>query len=110
VGDQAPIPIESRVTRESGAGEADNDPRRGGTSSGRVVHEPGGWLRFAAVVAVVGLVVGGLVWALLDDEPAPAGDEDPAGDPSAPADDPQAETRRAFAQAMLQFGEVIRRH
>ena len=104
-GDQAPIPIESRVARESEAGEADNSAR-GGTSSGRVVHEPSGWPRFAAVVAVVGLVVGGLVWALLDDEPAPSGDEEPAADPSAPAEDRQAETRRAFAEAMLQFGEV----
>jgi hypothetical protein len=57
-------------------------------------------------VAVVGLVAGGLVWALLDDEPAPAGDDEPAGDPSPRAQDPHAETRQAFAGAVLQFGEV----
>jgi hypothetical protein len=105
VGDQPPIPMESRVTRESEAGEADNGVRGRGTSSGRVVHEPGGWPRFAAAVAVVALVAGGLVWALLDDEPATDGDEEPVSDPSSPPN-PQAETRRAFAEAMLQFGEV----
>ncbi|MGH9229145.1 MAG: hypothetical protein ACRD07_10565 [Acidimicrobiales bacterium] len=103
--EQAPIPIESRVTRESEAGEADNGARGRRTSSGRVVHEPGRWPRFAAVVAIVGLVVGGLLWAALDGEPTPAGDE-PASDRSAPPDDPRAETRRAFAKAMLRFEEV----
>jgi hypothetical protein len=33
-GEQAPIPIESRVARESQAGEADGDPGGKGTSSG----------------------------------------------------------------------------
>jgi hypothetical protein len=103
VGDQAPIPIESRVTRGS---EADSSVRGAATSSGRVVREPGSWPQFAAVVAVVGLVAGGLAWALLDGEPTPAGDEEPASEPSAPPDDPQTETRRAFAEAMLRFEEV----
>ena len=104
MGDQAPIPIEPRVAKESGWGEPDGGPRGTGTSSGRVVHEPGGWPRLAAVVAVVGLVVGGLLWALLDDDPAPAGNEEPAEPPAQP--DPQAETQREFAEAMLRFGEV----
>lgn len=103
MGEQAPIPIESRVTREP---EAGNGGYETGTSSGRVVHEPGGWRRLAAVFAAAGLIAGGLVWALLDGEPESAGDEAPASDSSAPADDPQAETRRTFAQAMLRFGEV----
>jgi hypothetical protein len=60
----------------------------------------------AAVVAVVGLIAGGLLWALADDGGSPAGDDDPASEPSAPPDDPQAETRREFAEAMLRFGEV----
>jgi hypothetical protein len=47
--------------------------------------------------------VGGLLWALLDDDASPAEDEEPA---SRPPDDPRAETRRAFAQAKLKFGEV----
>jgi hypothetical protein len=105
VGDQAQIPIESRVTRESESGEADSGPRGTGTTSGRVVHEPGRWPRSATVVAIVGLVVGGLLWALLDDDPSPAGEETPAADSTAPPD-PQAETRREFAEAMLRFGEV----
>jgi hypothetical protein len=106
VGDQAPIPIESRVTREPEVGVGhDGAPGRGASSS-RVVHEPGGWPRFAAVVAIAGLVAGGLVWALADDDPAPAGDEDRVSDTSAPPDGPQAATRRQFAEAMLQFGEV----
>jgi hypothetical protein len=104
-GEQAPIPIESRVARESQAGEADGGPGGKGTSPGRVVHEPG-WPRLAAVLAVVGLIAGGLLWALVDDDAAPAGDEERASEPSAPTDDPQAETRRAFAEAMLQFREV----
>lgn len=103
MGEQAPIPIEPRVTREPDAGNGGHET---GRSSGRVVHEPGGWRRWAAVFAAAGLVAGGLVWALLDGEPEPAGDEASASDSSAPADDPQAETRRTFAQAMLRFGEV----
>jgi hypothetical protein len=103
VGDQAPIPIESRVTEESESGEPGRGSRTG-TSSGRVVHEPGGWPRLAAVVAVVGVIVAGLLWALLEDDPAPARDEEPAGPPAQP--DPQAETRREFAEAMLLFADV----
>jgi hypothetical protein len=109
VGEQAepaPIPIESRVARESEAGEADSGRRANGTSSGRVVHEPRGWPRIAAVAAVIGLVVGGLAWALLDGDPTSRGDQEPAGEPSAPPDDPQAETRQVFAEAKLRFGEV----
>jgi hypothetical protein len=106
VGDQAPIPIESRVTRDSEAGEADSSVRGAGTSSGRVIREPGSWPRFAAVVAVVGLVAGGLAWALLDGEPTPADNGEPATEPSTRPGDPQAETRRAFAGAMLRFEEV----
>jgi hypothetical protein len=105
-GERAPIPIESRVTRESEPGEAGSRARGKGTSSGRVVHEPGGWPRLAAVLAVVGLIVGGLLWALLDDDASPAEDEEPASRPPEPPDDPRAETRRAFAQAKLKFGEV----
>jgi hypothetical protein len=104
-GEQAPIPIESRVARESEADDPDSGPRGSGTS-GRVVHEPGGWPRLAAVLAVVGLIAGGLLWALVDDGGSRAGDEEPASEPSAPPDDPQAETRREFAQAMLRFEEV----
>jgi hypothetical protein len=103
-GEPAPIPIESRVARESEADDPDSGPRGNGTS-GHVVHEPGGWPRLAAVLAVVGLVVGGLVWALVDDG-SPAGDEEPGSEPSARPDDPHAETRREFAEAMLRFGEV----
>ncbi len=103
-GEQAPIPIESRVARESQADDP-GGPRGNGTS-GRVVHEPGGWPRLAAVLAVVGLIAGVLLWALVEDDAAPGGDEEPASDPSAPTDDRQAETRRAFAQAMLRFEEV----
>jgi hypothetical protein len=106
VGEQPPIPIESRVTREPEVGEADGGARGRGTTSGRVVHEPGGWPRFAAVVAIAGLVAGGLVWALQDDDPVPAGGEDRVSDTSAPPDGPQAATRMQFAEAMLQFGEV----
>ncbi|HKA82294.1 MAG TPA: hypothetical protein VKD21_00410 [Acidimicrobiales bacterium] len=105
VGDQAPIPIESRLAKESESGGPDGGTRGTAASSGRVVHEPGGWPRLATVVAVVGLVLGGLAWALLDDDPLPAGDEEePAEPPARP--DPQAETRREFAEAMLQFGQV----
>jgi hypothetical protein len=106
VGEQAPIPIEPRVSSEPEVGDAGDGARGRATSSGRVVHEPGGWPRFAAVVAIAGLVAGGLVWARLDDEPEPAGDQEAASDPSALPDDPQAETRRAFAEAMLQFSDV----
>ena len=93
------------MARESEADDPDSGPRGNGTS-GRVVHEPGGWPRFAAVLAVVGLIAGGLAWALVDDGGSRAGDEEPASEPSAPPDDPQAETRREFAEAMLRFGEV----
>jgi hypothetical protein len=56
-------------------------------------------------MAVVGLVVGGLLWALLDDDdPSPARDAEPAEPPTQA--DPQAETRREFAEAMLRFGDV----
>ncbi|HET6664333.1 MAG TPA: hypothetical protein VFG94_08745 [Acidimicrobiales bacterium] len=106
MGEQAPIPIESRVTRELEAGEAGTGARGTGTSLGRVVHEPGAWPRFAALVAIAALVAGVSAWALLDDDPAPAGDDEAASDPSAPADDPQAATRVEFAEAMLRFGEV----
>jgi len=57
-------------------------------------------------MAIAGLVVGGVVWALLDDDPEAADDEEPASDESAPPEDPQAATRVEFAEAMLQFGEV----
>lgn len=42
----------------------------------------------------------------MDDDAAPGGDEEPGSEPSAAPDDPQAETRREFAEAMLRFGEV----
>jgi hypothetical protein len=108
VGEPAPIPIESRSTRCSEPEGGEPGAVGGGTgkSSGRVVHEPRGWPRVAAVVAVAGLVAGGVAWALLDGEPAPAGDEERASEPSVPPDDPQAETRSAFAEAILRFGEV----
>jgi hypothetical protein len=105
-GEPAPIPIESRVARESEAGVVDRGPRGNGGSPGRVVHEPGGWPRLAAVVAVVGLVAGGLLSTVVDDGASPAGDEEPADEPSPPPDDPQAEARREFAAAMLRFEEV----
>jgi hypothetical protein len=106
VGDQAPIPIESRVTREPDATDAGNGAQGRGTSSGRVVHEPGRWPRLVAVVGIVGLVAGGLVWTLRDGDTAPAADEESANDPPVPPDDPQAETRMAFARAMLRWGGV----
>jgi hypothetical protein len=105
-GERAPIPIESRVARESEAGEADSGPRGSRGSSGRVVHEPGRWPRLAAVLAVVGLVAGGVLWAVVDDGGSPAENEEPASERSTPVADPQAETRRAFAEAMLRFEEV----
>jgi hypothetical protein len=105
-GERAPIPIEPRVARESKAGDVDSGPRGNGGSTGRVVHEPGGWPRLAAVLAVVGLVAGGLLWAIVDDRGSPAQDEEPASEPSAPPGDRQAETRREFAAAMLRFEEV----
>jgi hypothetical protein len=105
-GEHAPIPIESRVARKPEAGETDPGPRGIGRSSGRVVHEPGDWPRLAAVLAVVGLVAGGLLWAVVDDAGSPAHNEEPASEPSTPPGDPQAETRRAFAEAMLRFEEV----
>jgi hypothetical protein len=105
-GERGPIPIESRVARESEAGEADSGPRGVGGSTGRVVREPGGWPRLAAVVAVVGLIAAGLLWALVDDGGSPEVDDEPPSEPSAPPDDPQAETRREFAAAMLRFEEV----
>jgi hypothetical protein len=109
VGEQrepAPIPIESRVARESEAGEAESGPRGVGRSSGRVVHEPGGWPRLGAAAAVMVLIAAGLLWTLVDDGGAPETAEEPASEPSAPPDDPQAETRREFAEAILRFGEV----
>jgi hypothetical protein len=60
----------------------------------------------AAVLAIVALIAGGLLWALVDDGGSRPGDEEPASEPSGPPDDPQAETRREFAQAMLRFQEV----
>ena len=102
----APIPIESRVARESEAGEAESGPPGVERSSGRVVHEPSGWPRWGAVAAVMGLIAAGLLWALVDDDGAPEADEEPASEPSAPPDDPQDEIRREFAEAMLRFGEV----
>jgi hypothetical protein len=60
----------------------------------------------AAVLAVVGLIAGGLLWAVVDDGGSAAGEHEPASEPSTPSSDPQAETRRTFAQAMLRFGEV----
>jgi hypothetical protein len=105
-GERAPIPIESRVARESEAGEADSGRWGSGGSPGRVVHEPGRWPRLAAVLAVVGLVAGGVLWAVVDDGGSPAENEEPASEPSTPVGDPQAETRRAFAEAMLRFEEV----
>jgi hypothetical protein len=60
----------------------------------------------AAVLAVVALIAGGLVWAVVDDGDSAAGDDEPASEPSSTSSDPQTETRRAFAQAMLRFGEV----
>jgi hypothetical protein len=105
-GERAPIPIESRVARESKAGEADSGPRGSGGPPGRVVHGPGRWPRLAAVLAVVGLVAGGLLWAVVDDGGSPAENEEPASEPSTPVGDPQAVTRRDFAEAMLRFEEV----
>ena len=104
-GERAPIPIESRLARESQAGEAESGPQGNGGSSGRVVHEPGGWARFVAVLAVVAVIAGGLLWAVVD-HGGSAGDDEPASEPSTTSSDPQAETRRAFAQAMLRFREV----
>lgn len=105
-GERAPIPIESRLARESQAGEAESGPQGNAGSSGRVVHEPGGWPRFVAVLAVVALIAGGLLWAVDDDGGSAAEDDEPASEPSTTSSDPQAETRRAFAQAMLRFREV----
>ena len=106
--DPAPIPIESRVTAEPRAAESGNGAAGRGASSSRVVHEPGRWSRVVAVVAVLGLVAGGLVWALPDGDPAPstpaAGADDEPRD--TPGDLPAAATRAAFAEALLRFGEI----
>lgn len=112
MGDPAPIPIESRVTTEPEAAESGNGAAGRGASSSRVVHGPGRWPRMLAVVAVLGLVAGGLMWALRDGDAAPSppaanGDDEPANEPQdTPGGPPAAATRVAFAEAMLRFGDV----
>jgi len=110
VGDQAPIPIESRVTTEPEAAESGSGAGGRGASSRRVVQEPGRWPRLAAIVAVVGLVAGGLVWAVRDGGTAPSGPADDEAPALGPQDTPggaqAAATRVAFAEAIVRFGEV----
>jgi hypothetical protein len=75
VDDKPPIHIESKVTTE-GAGAGLGDHTSGPWSStSRVVRGPGRWSRLAGVVAVVGLLAGGLLWWANDG----ARDDDGAG-------------------------------
>lgn len=106
MGDQAPIPIESPVTQEPDSTEAGGGAP-GRTSSARVVHEPSRWPRLAAIIGLVGLVAGGLVWTVRDGDVAPAADEEneSARDASVPPDT-QTATRSEFATAMLRWGGV----
>jgi hypothetical protein len=62
VGDEPPIHIESEVTTAWDRAEAGHDAPGQGASARRVVRGPGRWSRLVGVVAVVGLLGGGLVW------------------------------------------------
>ena len=79
MGDERPIHIESEVTTARDRTDAGHDPPGQGASARRVVRGPGRLARLVGVVAVVGLLGGGLLWWARDggqdggDEPSCGG-------------------------------------
>jgi hypothetical protein len=79
VGDEPPIHIESEVTTAWDRADAGHDAPGQGASARRVVRGPGRLARLVGVVAVVGLLGGGLQWWARDggrdggDEPSCGG-------------------------------------
>ena len=79
MGDEPPIHIESEVTTAWDRADTGYDAPGQGASARRVVRGPGRWARLVGVVAVVGLLGGGLLWWARDggrdggDEPSCGG-------------------------------------
>jgi hypothetical protein len=78
VDDKPPIHIESKVTTAGARADPGDHTSGPWSSANRVVRGPGRWSRLAGVVAVVGLLAGGLLWWANDGE----GNDDGAGEPS----------------------------
>jgi hypothetical protein len=92
VGDEPPVHIESEVTTERDVADAGHGAPGQGVSARRVVREPGCWSRLVVVVAVVGLVAGGLFWW--------AGGREPGDGPSSGSASDTRPTRVAFNEAV----------
>jgi hypothetical protein len=105
VGDEPPIHIESKVTTARDRADAGHGAPGQCSSASRVVRGPGRWTRLVGMVALLGLLAGGLLWWAGDGD----GDGDGGDDPSCGgiAGDRARAARIAFHEAtwrLLQAG------
>ena len=78
MGDEPPIHIESKATTAWDRADAGQGAPGQRASSSRVVRGPGRWSRLVGVVAVVGLLAGGLLWWAGDGEGDDGGGDEPS--------------------------------
>lgn len=97
MGDEPPVHIEFEATTERDVADAGHGAPGQGVSASRVVREPGRWSRLVVVVAVVGLVAGGLFWWVGERGPEDGRSSGSAGD--------TRPTRVAFNDAVHRLGQ-----